>query len=66
VNPGGDPLGQADSIVVLARQLAATLRAGTATIADGRELERTIREAQGWLVSARNFLDPEWPAEDAS
>lgn len=58
-----NPLDQADAIVVLARQLAATLRAGTATIADGRELESTIREAQGWLMSAREFLDPDWPVD---
>lgn len=53
-----NPLDQADAIVVLARQLAATLRAGTATIADGREIEVVIREAEGWLTSARKFLDP--------
>lgn len=50
---------QADSVLFLSRQLAASLRAGTATIKDARELVHTIREAEGWLQSARRFLDPE-------
>lgn len=50
---------QADTVLALARQLAAGLRAGTATVADARELVHVIREAEGWLVTARRFLDPE-------
>jgi hypothetical protein len=56
-----DLVGLADATRDLARQLAASLRAGTATIAEARDLEVTIREAEGWLLSARNFLDPESP-----
>lgn len=51
----------ADEILLISRQLAAILRAGTATIVDGRRLESTIREAEGWLLSARRFLDPADP-----
>ena len=53
-----DPFEVADTILVMSRQLTAMLRAGTETIADARDLLHTIREAEGWLSSARSYLDP--------
>lgn len=54
-------LGQADVIVSLTRRFATSLREGSLMIADARVLESTIREAEGWLVAARRFLDPADP-----
>lgn len=54
-----DALGRADTILFLARQLAEELEGGMETVADARELESTIREAEGWLITCRNYLDPE-------
>jgi hypothetical protein len=52
---------QASNIVFLARELAEGLRGGDEAVADARELESMIREAEGWLLSARRFLDPADP-----
>jgi hypothetical protein len=48
-------------LVAQARTLAEGLRAGTVTVADARQLQRLIRQAEGWLGSARKFLDPAEP-----
>jgi N6-adenosine-specific RNA methylase IME4 len=45
----------------LARSLAETLRDGTALISDARTTEHNIREAEGWLLTARRYLDPADP-----
>lgn len=50
---------EAEAVLFMARQLAATLRSGTATVADARDLVHLIRQAEGWLLTARRFLDPE-------
>jgi hypothetical protein len=54
-------LDQAEMLVAQARTLAEGLRAGTVTVADARQLQRLIRQAEGWLGSARKFLDPAEP-----
>ncbi len=54
-------LEQAETLVGHARTLAEGLRAGTVTVADARQLQRLIRQAEGWLGSARKFLDPAEP-----
>lgn len=46
----------------LSQRLAESLRSGNALVSDAREIVATVREAEGWLMSARNFLDPEEPA----
>jgi len=50
--------GLAEAVLSLSRQLAEALKDGSATIHDARMLESQIREAQGWLITARNELDP--------
>lgn len=50
---------QARCVRDLSRQLANIVRSGQDTIADARQLIHMIREAEGWLLSARRFLDPE-------
>lgn len=57
-------LGQAAAIVALSRSMAEGLRAGDALVSDARKLEHLIREAEGWLLSARRFLDPSVPVEE--
>lgn len=56
----------ATTIGNLCERLAGMLRDGTTTVADARTLVSTIREAEGWLISARNFLDPEQPDPGAA
>lgn len=45
----------------LAQQLAESLRGGDALVSDARSIYSTVREAEGWLQSARRFLDPSDP-----
>lgn len=45
----------------LSRQLAEGLRDGRTLISDARETAHLIREAEGWLMSARRFLDADDP-----
>lgn len=45
----------------LSQHLAESLRDGSAHMADARVTEHNIREAEGWLLSARRFLDPADP-----
>jgi hypothetical protein len=52
---------KAKIIMNLSRQLAESLRDGTALISDARTTEYNIREAEGWLLAARRFLDPDDP-----
>lgn len=47
-----------DVIRNLARDLAESLRDGKALVSDARTTEQNIREAEGWLLTARRFLDP--------
>jgi hypothetical protein len=50
--------GLSDIILSLSRQLAESLRDGEALVSDARATEDNIREAEGWLLTARRFLDP--------
>jgi len=58
MDPPPSPDQQVESLLTLARALAEGLRSGSETVADARRLQRLIREAEGWLLSARKFLDP--------
>jgi hypothetical protein len=51
----------ADAIRSLSQQLAEELRGGNALVSDARALEPVILEAEGWLQTARRFLDPADP-----
>jgi len=52
------PLVQGAALVESARILCVSLTHGEITVADARRLEPMIREAEGWLLGARRFLDP--------
>lgn len=59
-------VGLSEVIRNLARDLAQALRGGDALVSDARVTVHNIREAEGWLLSARRFLDPGDPlAEEA-
>ena len=49
----------AASIRSQARELAEGLRTGSITVSDARLVNSIIREADGWLLAARRWLDPE-------
>jgi hypothetical protein len=46
------------TILNLSQHLAESLRGGNALVSDARATVHNIREAEGWLQSARRFLDP--------
>lgn len=45
----------------LSKKLAESLRSGDVIIADARVVDTTIRESIGWLMTARDELDPSNP-----
>lgn len=51
----------ADFVLTAAKVLARDVQAGELSVHDARLVESRIREAEGWLLSARRFLNPDDP-----
>jgi hypothetical protein len=51
-------VGLTNAIRNMCQQLAEELRSGNTSVADARIMQHEIREAEGWLLSARKYLDP--------
>lgn len=52
------PVEAAEGLLTAAKMLAQNLEAGGLSVHDARLVDHRIRETEGWLLSARRFLDP--------